>query len=58
MAWGNLDVYMSAVYNRVMHSILKELKEGQDSGFDPSFIKISTKSSLACGVSKPILRVG
>lgn len=52
---GKIVTYISVVYNRVMHNILKD---GKDCGLDPSFIKFLMKSSLACRVSEPILKIG
>ena len=41
-----------------MELSIKSFEEGQNCGFDPSLRKLSIKSSLACHVFEPILKVG
>jgi hypothetical protein len=54
-------ILKDATFYFIFHTIdlyVKSLKEGRNRGLDPSLRELSTKSSLVCRVSEPILKDG
>ena len=46
------------ILQMILELCITSLEGGRNHGFDPPLREVSFKSSLTCGVSKPILKVG